>query len=93
VARAGDGYGDVRSPGLFPDSLDERGGRILSTNQLLVDPLARFPTIGVDNGAMGFATDGRKDGEGAGAGTGIPIWFDATSSTWRTFTTGGVATE
>ena len=30
-----------------------------------------------------FASNGRKSGEGAGAGTGIPAWWDGTM--WRTF--------
>lgn len=34
-------------------------------------------------GATYYASNGRKSGEGAGAGTGIPVWSDGTS--WRTY--------
>lgn len=34
-------------------------------------------------GSVTFATDGRKSGELAGAGTGVPVWSDGT--VWRTF--------
>ena len=34
-------------------------------------------------GAIAIATNGRKSGEGAGAGTGCPAWCDG--SHWRTF--------
>lgn len=32
---------------------------------------------------IAFASDGRKSGEGGGAGTGVPVYFNAT--VWRTF--------
>lgn len=34
-------------------------------------------------GSHYFATNGRKSGEGAGAGTGVPVWSDGTN--WRTY--------
>lgn len=70
---------------------NERIGEALSTNHILEGLLASLPTSGVRNGAQAFATDGRKDGEGAGSGTGIPVWYDLTSTTWRTYTTGAAA--
>lgn len=73
------------------DPLAERTGQPLSTNHVLKGTLASLPTSGVEDGAMGFATDARKDGEGAGSGTGIPVWFDKTLASWRTFTTGAAA--
>jgi len=39
------------------------------------------------NGATVFVTDGRKVGEGAGAGTGVPAYFDLASTTWMVFST------
>jgi hypothetical protein len=39
-------------------------------------------------GAMAFATTARKPGEGAGLGTGMPVFFNPATSTW--FTTLGV---
>ena len=38
-----------------------------------------------NNGAIAFATDGRRSGEGAASGTGIPTWYDATNERWATF--------
>ncbi len=40
---------------------------------------------GVRNGDLLFITNGRKTGEGAGSGTGIPAYYDANSNTWRRF--------
>lgn len=34
-------------------------------------------------GMASYASNGRKGGEGAGAGTGVPIWTDGTK--WLTF--------
>jgi len=40
--------------------------------------VAALPT-GMDRGAKAFATNGRKTGEAAGAGTGVEVFFDGTS--------------
>lgn len=34
------------------------------------------------NGMVAYATDGRKQGEGAGNGTGVPVYYDETSGDW-----------
>ena len=34
---------------------------------------------------VAFATDGRKVGEGAGSGTGCPVYFNPSDSSWRRF--------
>ena len=34
---------------------------------------------------VAFATDGRKQGDSSGNGTGVPVWFDEDSQTWVTF--------
>ena len=47
--------------------------------------VATLPT-GVDRGAKAFATNGRKPGEAAGAGTGVEVFFDGTS--WISVTSG-----
>jgi hypothetical protein len=39
------------------------------------------------NGAVVFVTDGRKVGEGAGAGTGVAAYFDLATTTWMVFST------
>lgn len=45
--------------------------------------LASLPTTNLQAGSTAFASNGRKSGEGAGAGTGIPVWWDGTN--WKTF--------
>lgn len=37
------------------------------------------------SGQYAFATNGRKPGEGPGAGTGIPVFFDSATGTWFTY--------
>ena len=37
------------------------------------------------NGRMAFVTDGRKAAEGAGLGTGVPAYYDATAVAWLNF--------
>lgn len=41
-------------------------------------PASKYP-----NGMATYASNGRKNGEGVGAGTGVPIWTDG--SKWLTF--------
>lgn len=41
-------------------------------------------------GQMLYATDGRKVGEGAGSGTGVPVYFS--SGQWRVFSTDAAVT-
>lgn len=43
--------------------------------------VATLPAAAI--GKKAYASNGRRAGEGAGAGTGIPVWSDAT--TWRTY--------
>ena len=40
-----------------------------------VAPVASLPTSGLSDGDWAYAVDGRKAGEGAGAGSGVPVWF------------------
>lgn len=60
------------------------------TNQLGAFTVANLPTTTMVKtlgaGDMAFATNGRKDGEGAGVGTGVPVFWDG--SGWKTVTTG-----
>ncbi len=44
--------------------------------------VATLPAAGQE-GRILFATDGRKQGEGPGAGTGVPVYDDATA--WRRY--------
>lgn len=44
------------------------------------------------NGQYAFATDGRKPGEGGGAGTGVPVFFNSATATWFSYCSGAVVT-
>lgn len=45
-----------------------------------------LPTVNVPAGSFAYASNGRKNGEGAGAGTGVAVFRDATA--WRAVDTG-----
>ena len=62
-------------------------GEPLSTEHLLSRTTAQLPTQGVRNGAVAWAEDGRKAGEGASSGTGVPVYFDEMSGSWVSFRT------
>jgi hypothetical protein len=51
---------------------DEVGLSLYST----VTTVAALPTTGNSVGDFAYAADGRKPGESAGAGTGVPVWWD-----------------
>ena len=51
---------------------------VWSTTVAALAAWTHTPTYG-----LAFATNGRKSAEGAGAGTGVPTWWDGTN--WRTF--------
>jgi hypothetical protein len=54
---------------------------------ILTYTIATLPTaVGIKKS---FATNGRKSGEGVGAGTGIPVWSDGTN--WRTYYDNSIA--
>lgn len=53
------------------------------TNAVSVVTFANLPTIG-QAGRLRFVTDGRKVGEGPGAGTGVPVYDDG-GAFWRRF--------
>lgn len=44
-------------------------------------PVASLPVKGIPEGRTAYATDGRKIGEGPGAGTGVPCYLS--HGTWR----------
>ncbi len=51
-------------------------------------PLGSFAVAALPAGTTGntaYATNGRKVGEGAGAGTGVPVYFSA--GQWRVYST------
>jgi hypothetical protein len=47
--------------------------------------VAALPTVGVSNGQIAFASNARKVGEGVGAGTGLPVYYNAATSQWFTY--------
>lgn len=51
--------------------------------------VANLP-VGVVNSSLAIATNGRKVGEGAGAGTGVPVYYS--NGQWRVFSTDAVVT-
>ena len=44
-------------------------------------------------GRIMYCTDCRKSGEGAAAGTGLPVYFDSSGATWRNFFDNAAATN
>ena len=46
--------------------------------------VAKLPS-GQHSGALAFAIDGRRSGESAGNGTGLPCWYDEANTRWSVF--------
>lgn len=60
----------------------------VDTRNLLTTTVAQLPKQGVLAGATAYASDGRKAGEGAGDGTGVPVYADPAadgSIVWRVY--------
>jgi hypothetical protein len=53
--------------------------------------VALLPSVGNSPGDWAYALDGRKPGEGAGAGTGVPCFWSA--GNWYAATSGAVVTS
>lgn len=54
------------------------------TSELFPFTVAKLPTVPVPvSGTVAYASNGRKQGEGPGAGTGVPVYFSAGS--WRRY--------
>ena len=47
--------------------------------------VAQLAGLAPAEGDITYATDGRKSGEGPGAGTGVPVYYS--SGVWRVFST------
>lgn len=72
------------------DPLGDRSGQPLSVNAMLTATVADLEanySSAVQSGAQAWASDGRKTGEGAGAGTGVPVYADNQDGTvtWRVY--------
>ena len=48
---------------------------------------------GLSGFMVAFASNGRKSGEGSGAGTGVPVYYDVDSGEWLTFSHNLTVTE
>lgn len=55
--------------------------------------VAGLPTAGIAIGQYAFASNGRKPGEGAGLGTGVPVFWNSATSTWFSYCSGAVVTS
>jgi hypothetical protein len=65
---------------------------------ILVDPTPAVYTVAglpatAASGQWAFASNGRKPGEGAAAGTGVPVFFNTATNTWFAYTSGAVVTS
>lgn len=47
--------------------------------------LAAQPAERLYQGRIALCSNCRKSGEGGGAGTGLPVWYDSFGATWRNF--------
>jgi hypothetical protein len=57
---------------------------LVEVSNVLTGTVAGLPSASLYlKGRTAFATNGRRSGEGAGAGSGVPVWSDQTN--WRTF--------
>jgi hypothetical protein len=52
--------------------------------------VAALPSRNVLPGQTAYATNGRKVGEGAGSGTGVPVYYS--NGAWRVYSTDAVVT-
>lgn len=63
----------------------------VSLNSALTTALPTSSTI--SNGGLMFAADACKPGEATGAGTGVPVFWSKSDSTWRSLCTGSRVTH
>lgn len=71
----------IRKAARSSERSETAGGMASST-------LAAAPLLvdgGMSNGDMLFISNGRKSGEGAGAGTGVPCYYNAATNQWLKF--------
>ncbi len=55
--------------------------------------VAALPTTGIAAGQWAWASNGRKAGEGSGAGTGVPVFWNPTTSSWYSYLSGAAVTS
>ena len=54
--------------------------------------VAGLPATGA-TGQFAYASNGRKPGEGAGSGTGVPVFWNAGSASWFSYCSGAAVTS
>lgn len=62
-----------------------------STGAIQYSTYAGLPATGLGPGVSNFCTDCRKVGEGAGAGTGVLVYYNKSTTNWRRITDDAVA--
>ena len=74
----------IRYNRVLLDTIITRSERSEVAGAFVQVSLANVPFVadGAKNGDQLYITDGRKTGEGAGLGTGIPAYFDEIQNTW-----------
>ena len=65
------------------------------TAGIAIDPAPSVYTVAglpatAANGQWAFASNGRKPSEGAGSGTGVPVFFNAATTSWFSYCSGAV---
>ena len=65
---------------------------------VVVDPIPAVYTVAglpatAANGQWAFASDARKPGQGAGTGTGVPVFWNSATGTWFSYCSGAVVTS
>lgn len=64
---------------------------------IAIDPVPTSYTVAglpatAGAGQVAWAANGRKSGEGAGLGSGVPVFFNPGTATWYSFLSGAVVT-
>jgi hypothetical protein len=65
---------------------------ITTTNALTGYAVASLPATAA-TGALAWASNGRKPGEGSGSGTGVPVFYNPATATWFSFLSGAQVTD
>lgn len=73
--------------GLKAEAEGKWNGSTMSIDRIRLEPHYGTSSIPISQGSQAYATNGRKPGEGAGTGTGVPVFFDSTGA-WRSFVDG-----
>jgi len=69
----------------------EIDGNVAIAMYRAIDIVANLPATGNTRGDLAYAFDGRKPGEGAGAGTGVPVFWSGIA--WYAVTSGAMVTS